>query len=255
MAVDKFTKPCQQCGEEYEVYARDKDGSKYCSAACKREATTKLKTCPICEIEFRVRNSHYDQRVYCSGACEGQAYKIRYAGSNNPNFRNSGQRICEGCGEEFYYNKGKKKYCTRDCYLRHRLPDFMNRFTGYTQRRVGKRDDLDGTFFRSSWEANYARYLNWLIKIGQISNWEYEVDTFEFTAIKKGTRFYIPDFKVTNLDGSIEYHEVKGWMDPRSQTKLKRMKRYYPKIKLVLIDKVAYKALEKDVKRFIIFWE
>lgn len=121
--------------------------------------------------------------------------------------------------------------------------------------RQGKRTDLDGLYVRSAWEANYARFLNWLISIGQIKNWEYEVDTFEFYAIKRGSRFYTPDFKITNNDDTIEYHEVKGWMDQKSQTKLTRMKKYYPKIKLVLIDKDAYRAIEKDVKRFIIFWE
>lgn len=125
----------------------------------------------------------------------------------------------------------------------------------YSRGHQGKREDLDGLYVRSSWEANYARFLNWLILIGEIKNWEYEVDTFEFYAIKRGSRFYTPDFKVTNKDGSIEYHEVKGWMDQKSQTKLNRMKKYYPKIKLVLIDKDAYRAIEKDVKRFIIFWE
>lgn len=125
----------------------------------------------------------------------------------------------------------------------------------YSRGRQGKREDLDGLYVRSSWEANYARFLNWLILIGEIKNWEYEADTFEFHAIKRGSRFYTPDFKVTNKDDSIEYHEVKGWMDQKSQTKLNRMKKYYPKIKLVLIDKDAYRAIEKDVKRFIIFWE
>lgn len=119
----------------------------------------------------------------------------------------------------------------------------------------GKRADLDGLYVRSAWEANYARFLTWLISIGQIKNWQYEVDTFEFHAIKRGSRFYTPDFKITNNDDTIEYHEVKGWMDQKSQTKLGRMKKYYPDVKIVLIDKDAYRAIEKDVKRFIIFWE
>ena len=121
--------------------------------------------------------------------------------------------------------------------------------------RGGKREDLGGLYVRSSWEANYCRYLNWLVEIGQIVSWEFEPDTFEFVGIKRGTRFYTPDFKIVNSDGSIEYHEVKGYMDAKSKTKLKRMKKYYPDVKLIVIDSDAYKALARDVKNFITNWE
>jgi predicted nuclease of restriction endonuclease-like RecB superfamily len=121
--------------------------------------------------------------------------------------------------------------------------------------RGGKRFDVDGIYFRSSWEANYARYLNWLISVGEIAKWEYEPDTFEFFKIKKGNRYYVPDFKVTNNDGSVEYHEVKGWMDARSKTKLDRMNRYYHDVKIVLIDADAYHAIAKQMKNMIPNWE
>jgi hypothetical protein len=104
---------------------------------------------------------------------------------------------------------------------------------------------IDGKkyFFRSSWEVNYARYLTWLCSKGEILSWEYEPDTFWFEEIRRGVRSYLPDFKVFNNDGTHEYHEVKGYLDKKSKTKLKRMKKYYPKIKLVLIDKVVYKSI------------
>lgn len=121
--------------------------------------------------------------------------------------------------------------------------------------RMGKRADIDNMFFRSSWEANYARYLNWLKSIGDIQGWEYESETFEFMGIKRGTRFYTPDFKVTEKDGTIKRYEIKGYMDDRSQTKLKRMKKYYPEIEIILIDKDAYYALAKDIKNLIVNWE
>lgn len=125
----------------------------------------------------------------------------------------------------------------------------------YSRTKSGKRDDLDGLFVRSAWEANYARYLNWLVSIGEIKEWEYEADTFEFVKIRKGTRFYLPDFKVTNNDGTVEYHEVKGWMDDKSKTKLSRMAKYYPDIKLILIDEGAYRAISSQVKNIIKNWE
>lgn len=118
----------------------------------------------------------------------------------------------------------------------------------------GKRKDI-GIFVRSAWEANYARYLNWLVAHGQIKSWEYEPDVFYFEGIKRGTRSYLPDFKVENNDGSIEYHEVKGWMDKQSQTKLKRMKKYHPSVKVVLVDKPVYNGIAKSVSRLVANWE
>ena len=92
-------------------------------------------------------------------------------------------------------------------------------------------------FFRSKWEANYALYLNFLSSQRQIKKWEYESEVFIFHERKFGIRSYRPDFKIYNNDNTIEYHEVKGYMDSNSKTKLKRMKQYYPKIKIVFIDK------------------
>ena len=131
----------------------------------------------------------------------------------------------------------------------------MNETPPYGKRsKSGKRADLDGLYLRSSWEANYARYLKWLQSIGEIQEWEFEPDEFMFP-VKRGSRFYLPDFKVTNNNGSVEYHEIKGWMDKKSATKLKRMTKYYPEIKVVLIDKDAYYAIAKQVKNFIPYWE
>lgn len=119
-------------------------------------------------------------------------------------------------------------------------------------RKGGKRKDL-GIYVRSSWEANFARYLNWVKERGDIKKWEYEPDTFDFP-IKRGTRFYTPDFKVWENDGSVIYYEVKGWMTQRGETALKRMAKYYPEIKLVLFDKRQYKELSKW-RRLIPNWE
>lgn len=105
-------------------------------------------------------------------------------------------------------------------------------------------------WFRSSWEVVYARYLQFLLNKKEIALWEYEVDTFWFEKIRRGIRSYKPDFKITNLDASIEYHEVKGWMDKKSATKLKRMAKYYPEIKMVLIDKDVYKSIKKWERLF-----
>lgn len=104
----------------------------------------------------------------------------------------------------------------------------------YSRAKRGRRADLGDTFFRSSWEANYARYLNWLIYHKKIASWGFETETFWFHKIRRGVTSYKPDFRVVLLDGSHEWHEVKGWMDPKSKTKLKRMSKYYPNEKVVV---------------------
>jgi hypothetical protein len=106
-------------------------------------------------------------------------------------------------------------------------------------------------YMRSSWEFNYAYYLDFLVDNKEIKCWEYEVDTFWFEKIKRGVRSYTPDFKVTTNDGEIEYHEVKGWMDAKSKTKLNRMRIYHPNVKMVLIDEKRYKAIMKNKALFL----
>jgi hypothetical protein len=110
-------------------------------------------------------------------------------------------------------------------------------------------------FFRSKWEANYALYLDFLIKQRQIKSWTYEKDVFIFEKIKFGTRSYRPDFKIYNNDDTFEYHEVKGYMDARSKTKIKRMAKYYPKTKLVIIDSATYKDIRKKIGKMLKFYE
>jgi hypothetical protein len=85
---------------------------------------------------------------------------------------------------------------------------------------IGKREDLKGQFFRSGWEANIARVLNYK-KI----KWEFEPVVFSFLehGIKRGTVSYCPDFKWKGV-----YLEVKGYLDSRGRTAIRRFKKYYP---------------------------
>ena len=110
-------------------------------------------------------------------------------------------------------------------------------------------------YYRSRWEANYGRYLEWLKGLGEIKDWEHEPDTFWFDGIKRGCVSYLPDFKVINKEGGVEYHEVKGWMDARSKTKIRRMAKYHPKVKLIVIDAKPYKEIRKKVGGMISGWE
>jgi hypothetical protein len=134
-------------------------------------------------------------------------------------------------------------------------PGFKAQSAAYSRTNHGRRQDLDNQFFRSMWEANYARYLNFLQAQGLILKWEYEPDTFWFEAIRRGTRSYLPDFKVTDPDGSVHYDEVKGWMDPKSKTKIARMAKYHPDVDLRVIDAKAYREIARKLGGAIAGWE
>jgi hypothetical protein len=97
--------------------------------------------------------------------------------------------------------------------------------------------EIDGKrfFARSQWEVDYACFLEWQKRNGLISVWEYEPSVFWFP-VKKGTTNYTPDFRIVFSDGKIEFHEVKGWMDSRSKTKINRMRIHHPEITLRVIS-------------------
>ena len=92
--------------------------------------------------------------------------------------------------------------------------------------KIGKREDIlvkgKPAFFRSGWEANVCRWLSY-----KDNKWEYEPRVFTFTehGIKHGTVSYCPDFKYgkTGL-----WLEVKGQLDGKGRTAIRRFKKYYP---------------------------
>lgn len=111
------------------------------------------------------------------------------------------------------------------------------------------------TYYRSKREANYARYLQWLLERGELHQWEYEPQRFWFP-LKSGNNSYTPDFKVWPAPGRYEWHEVKGWLDKPSATKLKRMKKYHPQepeVRLVMGKEVG--AIGEQLGGVIPNWE
>lgn len=124
----------------------------------------------------------------------------------------------------------------------------------YSRAKGGRRPDIGDMYFRSAWEANYARYLKWLQARGDIDRWEYEPETFWFLSIKRGVRSYKPDFRVWEKGGSYLV-EIKGWMDPKSKTKLKRMKKYYPHERVDVVGPKQYADLKAKLSRIIPSWE
>lgn len=110
-------------------------------------------------------------------------------------------------------------------------------------------------YCRSRWEANYARYLEYQRNQGTILEWHHEPQTFWFEKIKRGVRSYMPDFKVCLSPWNHYWVEIKGYMDSKSKTKIKRFHKYYPGENLSVIDSKEYRKLSKVLKDLIPGWE
>lgn len=109
-------------------------------------------------------------------------------------------------------------------------------------------------YFRSKWERNYARWLHYQKMQGWIKNWEYEPKTFWFEEVRRGVRSYKPDFYIIE-PGKAYWVEVKGYMDPRSQTKLKRFRKYYPEENIKVVDGKWFSSNNHKMKIIINDWE
>jgi hypothetical protein len=110
-------------------------------------------------------------------------------------------------------------------------------------------------YSKSQWERNYSRYLQFLKERGEIKDWKYEPKTFWFEGIKRGTCSYKPDFRITQNDDSENWVEIKGWMQAKDRTKLKRMKLYFPEVRIFLVDGTWFKKNEKWCIANIPDWE
>lgn len=107
---------------------------------------------------------------------------------------------------------------------------------------AGYRKDLNASF-RSTWEANIARILNF-------ENINYEFESHKFTLQNdKKTMTYIPDFYLPDTD---TYIEVKGYW---RNYKVQLFRQQYPNKFLVIIDKPIYMILKKEYMSKIKMWE
>lgn len=110
--------------------------------------------------------------------------------------------------------------------------------------------------FRSGWECNYAFYLQWLKEQGEIKDWEYEPERYHFDmpegniTIRMGNG-YLPDFRVTENDGTQYLVEIKG--RNQGMRRLQRMKKYHPHIEVRLVGTKEYNLLKKQVGKMLGF--
>ena len=120
--------------------------------------------------------------------------------------------------------------------------DREDRLKILSRGKSGKREDLKDQYFRSTWEANFARILNL-----QDITWEYEHKIYKLKTIS-----YTPDFW---LPVEQRYVELKGWMNERSQRQIDEFRELYPNIELEVIEREQYEKLKLQFKSRLPLWE
>jgi hypothetical protein len=251
--VEKIKLFCKLCNKEICIYPRNKKNNNFCSKRCSNKFNGYLVSAKRKGIKLSEETKN----------------KLKqYSGTKSSNWK-GGKPKCKYCGKTIQY---ESKTCSK-CKCKDWTPEHRKLISTATSikltgrmplniQRPGKFAnvqrgyyDINGLniFLRSKWEANYALYLDFLVKQKLILKWEYESDVFIFDKIKFGTRSYRPDFKIFNNNGSIEYHEIKGWMDKKSMTKIKRMEIYYPNIKLLVLRRKEYSEILKKLRGIINF--
>ena len=109
----------------------------------------------------------------------------------------------------------------------------------------GYREDL-GHYVRSSWEADYARVLNYLSE-----PYEYEPKTF-LLIDEDGTEMnYTPDFYLPQQD---QWVEIKGFMRPLDQKKIDLFREQYPDHALSVVSATRFAEFELEF-RDLVAWE
>jgi len=98
-------------------------------------------------------------------------------------------------------------------------------------------------------EANIARYFNL-----RECNWKYEPVEYFFNKIKRGQRYYKPDFIIYYLDTYFLF-EVKGYLRSQDKTKLRRFKKFYPeefaRLKFIIPDKYSRSKANGEMIKFL----
>ncbi len=107
-------------------------------------------------------------------------------------------------------------------------------------------------YFRSKWEANYALYLQMLKENGDIKDWTYEPQPYYEFPIKHGATRYLPDFRVDTQNGDFYLVEVKGFT--QGMVKIRRMAKYFPKIRIEVVDAKGYAQLKKKLGKALNFY-
>lgn len=88
----------------------------------------------------------------------------------------------------------------------------------YTPRKKGERNKL---------EAKYEAHLALLKAAGEIYEFAFEPEKFRL-ANEGASCYFTPDFRVLLNDGTVEFHDTKGYMEEDAALKIKWFVQQHP---------------------------
>lgn len=213
-----------------------------------------------CRVAFTVRP--YESKRYCSNSCAAKARNLgrklssetkarignALKGRSSPLKgallvpRESRECTRETCRKVFQYERYKnRKFCSNNCSFA--VTSSQPTSPKASRGKSGIRPDIDSKIcFFSRWEANVARYFNY---IG--TDWEFAPRTFDL-----GGQRYTPDFYLPETD---TYVEVKNFWNEYSRARDEKFRKRYPDLKLKVLLKEEYLRIESDFSARVPNWE
>ena len=187
---NKIELTCIQCNTKYSLPPSKAKNSKFCSRKCKddyKKINAPTISCPCCKKKFEAKRG----KKYCSRTCyltENKKPRITLK--------------CEFCGKKYEKPEGQiTKYCGKACQM-------SAQSSGLSEipsnGRMGFRRDLNPNyFFKSSLEADYAR---WCEATGKPYIYEHKTFTVQYDGRDKK---YTPDFYHPDEDRYVETKAIR----------------------------------------------
>jgi hypothetical protein len=180
-------------------------------------------SCKFCGLKF---DSIGKSRIYCSVSCRAKG--------DNPGSSRKDKTLVE------IYGKERADKIKSSCSISNMGKENHNR---KGRGKGGYREDL-GHFVRSTWEANFARVLNYFGVL------------YEYEPVEKRIYFghcsYLPDFYIPESGFLIE---VKGGSFNDRGKKLELLYEKDPNFPIKILDGEGYKILSKKYKNIVPTWE
>ena len=89
--------------------------------------------------------------------------------------------------------------------------------------------------FRSKFECQWAKYLQFLKDKKQIHDWQYEPYRIYFQNCTRGPYSYLLDFLITENSGATLWQECKGELDSDAASKFRLMAEQRPQERIELV--------------------
>lgn len=194
--VNKVELVCEHCNVTYYKPPSKAEGSRFCTRVCmnRSQALAAKKPrvehkCEYCEKSFE--KTFDSNQKYCSVKCSQDAIKPETISLE-----------CEYCGKDFVKPVNRQtKFCGKECQYKAQSSGAIEI---PSSGRMGFRRDLNPKyFFKSSLEADYARYCEAINK-----PYIYEHKTFEVN-INGNKKVYTPDFYHPDEDKYVETKAIR----------------------------------------------